>query len=525
MQFKHLAFCLLLTMICFSTNLFAQFDGYALYNSQGSNTTYLIDADGDIAHRWNLDRPCNYTVLLKEDGNLMRGAIAPNVILNGPAVGGMVQEIDPDGNVIWEFTYNSSSYVAHHDLTLMPNNGVLITAWEVKSAAEMQAMGYEDNASKYPTHFIEVQPDGNGGGEIVWEWHIFDHLIQDVDPNKPNFGVVSDHPELLDINVATTGSSGGGPGGGGPGGGGGGNNNSGDWMHTNGIDYNEELDQIAFSCRYLSEVFIIDHSTTTEEAAGHTGGNSGKGGDFLYRWGNPSNYGYDGPQLIDGPVHDVRFIPDDGRPRGGYLHFFNNEGPTGNGSQVDALELPRSADGYNYDLTSNDGYAPASPSWTHLCNDDANGQSAANSMPNGNVFVNLSGSYMYEADENGNIIWQYANDSQKAFRYTCDYPGIQALLSQGVLEENFCMLTSINDLAGSEKIMISPNPSTGIFQLTGSLEHIRQIEIIDMLGRTIQNHSNGTPELNISNNLNGIYFVKILFNDQSFTTQKISLLK
>ena len=59
-------------------------------------------------------------------------------------------------------------------------------------------------------------------------------------------------------------------------------------MHCNGLDYNSALDQIALSCRGMNEVYIIDHSTTTEEAVGHTGGNAGKGGDILYRWGNPS---------------------------------------------------------------------------------------------------------------------------------------------------------------------------------------------------------------------------------------------
>jgi hypothetical protein len=39
----------------------------------------------------------------------------------------------------------------------------------------------------------------------------------------------------------------------------------------NSIDYNPELDQIAMSVRGNSEVWIIDHGTTTAEAKGHTG--------------------------------------------------------------------------------------------------------------------------------------------------------------------------------------------------------------------------------------------------------------
>jgi hypothetical protein len=48
----------------------------------------------------------------------------------------------------------------------------------------------------------------------------------------------------------------------------------------NSIYYNEALDQIMLSVRGNSEVWVIDHGTTTTEAAGHAGGRYGKGGDL-----------------------------------------------------------------------------------------------------------------------------------------------------------------------------------------------------------------------------------------------------
>ena len=327
----------LITFLAFGQS----FEGFALYNAQGSNTTYLIDENLNIAHTWNLSTECNYTVQLKDNGNLVRGTKNNGNQLGGAADAGRVQEIDPSGNIVWDYIYSTSEYLSHHDLTLVGDN-VLLTAWEVKTAPELNAAGYDNaDSDKWPTHFVELAPDGNGGAEIVWEWHIWDHLCQDTDASKPNYTAdISNHPELIDINMI---QQMGGPGGGGPGGPGGG-----DWFHVNGVDYNEDLDQISFSSRFASEIYIIDHSTTTEEAASHMGGNSGMGGDLLYRWGNPSNYGMSAAQTIPNAVHDVRWITDDGRPNGGYLQIFNNSGVSNNQSAIDGIETPFDAETGTY---------------------------------------------------------------------------------------------------------------------------------------------------------------------------------
>jgi hypothetical protein len=504
---------LLLSQIAFSQG--TEFDGYALYNKQGQNTAYLIDKDGDIAHIWNCSLPCNYSVLLKEDGNIIRGTQYSSNYLGGAAEGGQVQEIDSNGNIIWDFIYSDETHLSHHDITLV-NNNVLLTAWEVVSQANLTQAGYDGASSeKWPTHFVEVAHDGDGGGEIVWEWHLMDHLIQDHDSSKDYYGVVAAHPELFDINMIE--ASGGGPGGG-PGGGQGG----GDWFHVNGVNYNPELDQIAFCSRHTSEVYIIDHSTSSSEAASHTGGNAGMGGDLLYRWGNPSNYDAPGVQQITSAVHDVRWIDNDGRPNGGFLQFFNNSGVVGN-STIDAIETP--LNGYNYDLVEGQAYGPTSHSWRHICEGYSSGQSSHNRMSNGNIFVNMSAGqngsgYMYEADSSGNIVWLYNAGpaaTEKAFRYECKNPGIIALLGEDSCDENNIALSE----EFQSSFVLAPNPSSGIFEVIGELEKIKELRVINSVGLLIKEQI--SPIIDLSNMPNGIYFVEIIDQEGNLKLNSISL--
>jgi len=485
----------------------SSFDGYALYNKSNQNTAYLIDKDGNIAHSWSCAESCNYAVKLKDDGNILRGATVSGASFSGGAVGGLIQELDASANVVWEYLYSDADHCAHHDFCPLPNGNVILGAWESKTAAECTQAGVNGASSDHwPTHFIELQPDGAGSATIIWEWHIWDHMIQDFDVSKDNYGVVADHPELMDINAIS-------PSGGGPGPGG----SSGDWYHVNGISHNEALDQLVFTSRTASEFFIIDHSTTAAEAASHSGGNSGMGGDFIYRWGNPSNYGAAGTQIIPAACHDPRWIPA-GRPYAGYIQFWNNEGVSSSTSAVDLILAPES--GSNYTLSAGSAYAPTTYTKRHITLDNSTGQSASDRMSNGNIFVAVSGGYMYEVDSNDNLVWQYNASPAKAFRYECDHPGIAALLGS-----NPCGLASSVDELTNADIVAYPNPSNGIVSFKGmELSNQYEMTVYDSFGKFILSSKNENS-INLENAAPGIYMVNIVLDGSKLISKKITIVK
>ena len=260
---------------------------------------------------------------------------------------------------------------------------------------------------------IEVAPDGQGGGEIVWRWSFWEHLIQDRDETKPNFGKISEHPRRMDINVGAVNPFAFG---------------QADWMHTNSIAYNAELDQIMISSNFQSEVYIIDHSLTTEEAAGPAG-------DLLYRWGNPANYscGEQSDRQLGGQ-HNAHWIPD-GLPGAGNILVFNNNANTAlaadmNAAEqfttVDEIELPRPLKHYKRDAAGRSSYSytyplesqlpaghfsPVEATWRFAMTGFHSGFiSGAQRLPNGNTLC-CHGAHgtIFEVTLRGEVVWAFVN--------------------------------------------------------------------------------------------------------------------
>ena len=379
------------------------YEGYTLFSP--SRDTYLINNCGNVINKWSSDYRPGLAIYLLEDGLLLRtNRVNANDFFSGGGIGGALEKLDWEGNVVWSFQYNSENYHQHHDIEVLPNGNILILAWEKKTAEEAIAKGrdpalLEDN-ELWPEHIIEIEPVGNDDANIVWEWHLWDHLIQDFDTNLANYGVVADNPQLLNINYV-------GPGANSAGG-------KADWIHANSLDYNEDLDQIIISSRALSEFWIIDHSTNTTEAASSSGGNSGMGGDILYRWGNPLSY--DRGDATDRTLfgqHHVQWIDQD-LPGADNILIFNNGNnrPGGEYSSIDEIQLPVS--GYNYEIESNESYGPSSLFWTYEASNStdffADHISGCQRLPNGNTLI-CSGPQgrFFEVNNFGDIVWDYTN--------------------------------------------------------------------------------------------------------------------
>ncbi|MCK5700173.1 MAG: aryl-sulfate sulfotransferase, partial [Cyclobacteriaceae bacterium] len=243
-------------------------NGYTLFTVH--QETYLINNKGEVVHQWTSKYSAGKSAYLLGNGNLLRAAQIPSkgkFIM--PSAGGRVELFDWDGNLIWEYNYSTPTSTQHHDIYPMPNGNVLILAITIMDKAEATQMGRKlitpPFMQLYNEQIVELKPKNKNEADIVWEWNIKDHIIQDFDNMKDNFGVISENPQLLDINYLGI------------------SNGEANWLHVNSIQYNAQLDQIILSTRHLSEIYIIDHSTTTVESASNTGGIYGKGGDLLYR--------------------------------------------------------------------------------------------------------------------------------------------------------------------------------------------------------------------------------------------------
>lgn len=423
------------------------YEGYTLFSPMiGSKTTYLMDMEGQIVHTWETDyRPGLYAELLP-NGNLLRagrpdqkklmeeksgkkikkGELKKFIGIGGAS--GIIQEIDWDGNVVWEYKMaEAGKEIQHHTFKRMPNGNTLILGWEFMSNEDAIKAGRDpkkvpskprmlDGASHdgFWNDFVrEVTPKG----KTVWEWHVVDHL--GTGPNKLDFNYTLPEP------VGPVYSSY-------------------DWSHFNSVDYIPETDTIVLNSRNLSEFYFIDHKT----------------GKIEYRWGNPTAYDpkakkpswYDnGDQELWGQ-HSVSPLEN------GNILIFDNGSEAPEVRHSRAVEMDPKTDKVVWEFYTN-----------HSSSFNSHRQGGVQRLPNGNTLIcSTHGGHVMEVTPKKEIVWEFINpfvfgepkcvltnedtvpwsaheDSMwtmihRAFRYGADYPGLKGkvLVPQGYVSGDDC---------------------------------------------------------------------------------------
>lgn len=380
-------------------------DGYTFFSPFTGNKAYMVDNCGHLINEWDRGTRPGLAAYFLENGLMFRtyktNPVGP---FNSASNAGGIELIDWNNNVVWSYEINTATELSHHDAYYMSNGNVLLLVWELIYTDELIELGRDPNeiafeGFRWSEKIVELEPVGNNDANIVWQWRINDHYIQDFDDTKLNYGSIDEHPELFNINLPDLNSSN--------------SHSSRDWNHFNSIDYNETLDQIIISTRNSDEIWIIDHSTTTEEAASHEGGIYGKGGDLLYRWGNPAAYnrGSTGDQKLFGQ-HGVHWIRDGLSDAGKILLFNNGNGRPGpDFSTIEVLTPPQDSLG-GYITSPIDPFGPADPDWIYGDQAGENFYSAfmsnAQRLINGNTLV-MSGSngIIFEITPEKEKVWQY----------------------------------------------------------------------------------------------------------------------
>lgn len=419
------------------------YTGYTLFSPFRGQNTYLIDMHGNVVHYWPYPKgwgtpgaeAIEKHARILEDGTLLRGVI--DRVNAGGTSGAIYQIADWDDEVIWQHDEERPGYTPHHDFRMIWNpkleaRTLMYVASKEMTHEEVIALGADpskrENYASRPDGIVEVDMDGN----VIWEWNISDHLVQDYSSDYPNYGVVSEHPGKMDPNF-----------GGGVGG---------DWIHINGFDYNEVLDQVVINNSTFSEFYIVDHSATfipgdpersVELAASDEG-------DFIFRWGNPCVYDSgecprsinEGQASVDGHqqvfrTHDIQWIRNkeitpfgsDLPGAGNFLIFDNGnrhlgdrrsklveinpyDGPMGQGVYIPEMEAGH--------LQPPAGMGGAAPNisrqivWTYASELEnsfySNYISGAQRLPNGNT-LSCSGAHghFFEVTPEGDVVWEYIN--------------------------------------------------------------------------------------------------------------------
>lgn len=505
------------------------YEGYNLFYPLNQPTAYLVDNCGREINRWTDEGfTPGSSVYLQPNGNLLKtaslGGSSPSDIIAG-GQSDFIKMKDWENNLLWEYNIGDTNERMHHDVSLLPSGNVLILVWTKHDSLEAIAAGRDPDRLDDGEIWSETIKEYNPSTQTIdWQWNSWDHLIQNYDDTKPNYGESNVNFTRIDLNYNDD------------------NYRSSyddgryasNWMNANAIDYYPTLDQVLISVPGFGEFWIIDHGTTTAEAAGAEG-------DLKYRWGNPEAYNM-GDSLDQKTFfqHDVHWVDLDvptSSPDYGKIALFNNQAAP-NVSRVNMLLPIYNVGAGMYTMNADGTFAPEDFEYTYEADPAidivSNLLSSFQILPNGNKLI-CAGTqgYSRELNPDDEIVWEYeiplsfgnpvgqggfaaVNLNFRMVRYGMDYlQGITPVVGEYIElnpDTTLCYQQTVDvgieDF--TEGVRLYPNPAQNELALSFSSYSPTSIEIYDVHGKLMQTHSvpSSYTEINIESLRNGLYFIK-----------------
>ena len=376
-------------------------DDFVFVVENSSTNSYLINKQGFKVWEWNFDTNSGNDLEILPNGDIVGIFKATDPFIDFGGWGGISKILDKNNTTLWEYDISNENSISHHDVEMLPNGNILVMVWERITNEVAVGNGVDVETDIFTEKIVEINPSNN---EIVWEWRSWDHIIQDKFESLPNYGNLNSNPGKININYTVDNPPGG--------------NffEGGDIMHANGLDYDPINDIIFLSVNYYDEIWVIDHSTTIQESQSDFGGNYNKGGNLIYRFGNPNTYDSLGDKLFD--KNHFPNLLEDGVDGEGNILVYVNGNSTGQ-SIVYELELPN-----QLNLSPNSNNEPTIK-WSYT-NDElfATKLSGAVRLSNGNTLITESDYGLWEITPNGETAWKYNKGEVvniwRAYHYTID---------------------------------------------------------------------------------------------------------
>jgi len=147
--------------------------GYILLCPVDGDRAMLLRPDGSLAQSWQTGRGMTNWSYLLPNGNLFRNERCENRQGVALTVSGRLSEYAPDGTLLWRH----DDPFQHHDARRLADGAVYAAFTDIPADVKAGIRGGLAGTQTPGGPFGEVIRQVDDAGQVQWEWHFTDHLM------------------------------------------------------------------------------------------------------------------------------------------------------------------------------------------------------------------------------------------------------------------------------------------------------------------------------------------------------------